>query len=330
MSVMTANGPIPASELGVTMMHEHIYVNLMREFRGTGLLNDRTEALLELKAYRELGGQSIVDATPAELSWGAAPDPGQWRRPVSADNPHQTGTRTEANALALRDLSIESGVHLILGTGHYRDPHLKDSVVQNEKADEVAERMVRDIEIGFGSSEIRAGIIGEIGSERWFISDLERRSFIAAARAHMRTGVPITTHAARWPNGVLQLELLGDEGVEPCAIVVGHCDTVPLMDYHAELAARGVFVQFDTFRHASGFHFERRVEFIRNLVQLGYEDRILVSHDVCETTHLQSNGGHGFTVIPVALRERLEALKMADVFELITVENPRRVFEGRS
>ncbi|UFU06603.1 phosphotriesterase family protein [Ruania halotolerans] len=325
---MTATGPVAANELGQTLMHEHIYVNLMREFRGTGLLNDHQEAVEELAAFAALGGGTIVDATPAELSAGAAPDPGGWRDPAPPESELSPASRTATNALALRDLSEQTGVRIVLGTGHYRDPHLTRTIVQSRDPEEVAEQLILDIREGFAGTGVRAGIIGEVGAERWFISELEHRSFLAAARAHRCTALPVTTHAARWPNGLLQLDLLAEYGVPPEAAIIGHCDTVPIPEYHQALAARGAYVQFDTFRHASGPHFERRVDFILKLVAAGFADQILVSHDVCETTHLRSNGGQGFTAIPSALRQRLEDLDMPEVYQAIMVTNPSRVFGG--
>ncbi|MGC0252479.1 phosphotriesterase family protein [Pseudactinotalea sp. Z1748] len=325
---MSATGPVSVAELGPTLMHEHIYVNLMREFRGTGLLNDEQEAEAELIAFAKLGGGTILDLTPVELSVGAAPDPGDWRS-LDRSIPDLTPlSRSAGNVKALRDLSTRTGVRIILGTGHYRDPYLAGTAVETADPAQVADHMVRDIEEGFSGTEVRAGIIGEVGAERWFISALEERSLRAAAMAHRRTSLPISTHAARWPNGLLQLELLGELGVPPEAVIIGHCDSVNIPEYHLELARRGAYVQFDTFRMSAGPHFERRVGFIQNLIRQGFGEQILLSHDVCETTHLRSNGGGGFTVILTALQQRMEALGLQSVYEDLIVHNPRRALGG--
>ena len=47
-SVMTVLGPVDADELGVTLPHEHVFLDLTREYRGNGLLND--PALAEARA----------------------------------------------------------------------------------------------------------------------------------------------------------------------------------------------------------------------------------------------------------------------------------------
>jgi hypothetical protein len=80
----------------------------------------------------------------------------------------------------------------------------------------------------FPPPALRAGVIGEIGADRWYVSAAEERSFRAAARAHLRTGLTISTHAARWPVGLEQLRLLTEEGADPRRVIIGHADSVPL------------------------------------------------------------------------------------------------------
>ena len=55
-TIVTVRGPISAGQLGITLMHEHISINLLREFRGDGLLNDASLAARELTRFREAGG----------------------------------------------------------------------------------------------------------------------------------------------------------------------------------------------------------------------------------------------------------------------------------
>ena len=39
-TVMTVTGPVAAADLGVTLPHEHVFLDLTREYRGNGLLNE--------------------------------------------------------------------------------------------------------------------------------------------------------------------------------------------------------------------------------------------------------------------------------------------------
>ncbi|HEY6740207.1 MAG TPA: hypothetical protein VI076_15295, partial [Actinopolymorphaceae bacterium] len=174
-------GPVAAKDLGVVLPHEHVFIDLLREYRGTGLLADETLAIEEVGRFRDAGGGTIVDCTSEGLG----------RRPE-----------------ALRRVSEATGVAIIMGAGHYRRPYLDEARLDALSVDALADEIVRDLEVGIADTGIRAGIIGEIGCDR-VLSAIEERVFRAAARAHRRTGLTITTHAARWPVGEPQLELLG-------------------------------------------------------------------------------------------------------------------------
>lgn len=325
--VMTALGPIDAESLGHVLVHEHVFINQMREYRGTGLLNDSTVMADELVAFRRSGGGTVVDVTTGELTVGAAPDPlGLFVENAQDALPDQElVTRHPSNVAALQRLSAETGVHLVLGTGHYRDPYLGSALDRFDVA-AVAESMIRDIRSGFPGTTARAGVIGEVGADKWYLSGREERVLRAAGRAAQATGVPVTTHAARWPVGTLQLDAVTGEGVDPRRVAIGHCDTVAIPEYHEELARRGAYVQFDTIREVdSGRALADRVSYVTNLVRKGYLSSVLLSHDVCLTDHLSSKGGTGF----LAVRERFApmlrdaGLDEGEVLEIL-VENPKR------
>src|SRR5690348_30206 len=263
---MTVLGPVPARQLGVTLPHEHVFIDLVREYRGDGLLNDHALAVEELAAFAAAGGRTVVDCT--SLGLGRDPE-------------------------ALARVARETGLNVVMGCGWYRDPYLPDELDQ-QPVEALAELVVRDIEEGVAGTGIRAGIIGEVGADRWYVSAREERSFRAAARAHHRTGLTITTHAARWPVGLPQLDLLAEERVDPRRVVVGHCDMVPDPDYHLALARRGAWVQFDTVHGESEYDVRCRVAWIRNLGDHGHLDQVLLSQDVCLRSDLRALGGPGY------------------------------------
>lgn len=328
MLINTSEATISGAELGPTLMHEHVLVNLTREYRGNGLLNNEELMVQELDFFVSAGGRSLVELTPAELTVGAAPDPAGVLEASSTDD-HGWPSRTPSSLFALRRIARASGVNLVLGTGHYRDPYLAGSWIDSHSVDQVAEMMVADIEEGMSGTDIKAGIIGEIGADKWYISALEERSFRAAARAQVRTGVALTTHAARWPVGIAQLDLMAEEGVDPRRVVIGHCDSVPIPAYHLAIAKRGAFVQFDNIRNESSQQVEQGVRLVRELVEAGFSSHILFSHDVCTTSHLRSAGGCGFDFVLTQFRDQLiDAGIPAEVVVQITEENPRRVLTG--
>lgn len=311
-TVVTVRGPVPAGQLGVTLMHEHIFINLLPEYRGDGLLNDAPLAVQELTRFREAGGTTVVDVTNASLG----------RHP-----------RT------LRAISEQTGVNIVLGAGLYRRQYLDTAWVDRTSTDALAEWIARDLTVGIGDTGIRAGIIGEIACDEW-ITAQEERSFRAAARAHKKTGTTITTHAARWPIGLAQLDLLAEEGVDLRRVIVGHCDTVnsvewtsaqQVMEYHEALARRGAYVQFDTIRRGSEHQLEVRVAYTRNLLRKGHAHQVLLSHDVCLASHLRANGGGGYDFLLTDFVPRLRSAGVStEEIALITVENPRRALTGAS
>ncbi|HEU4566402.1 MAG TPA: hypothetical protein VFR99_00105 [Marmoricola sp.] len=301
MAVMTVLGEVEADELGVTLPHEHVFVDLVREYRGDGLLNDPALAVAELSAFAEAGGRTVVDCTTV----GLGRDPS-----------------------ALVEVARATGLHVVMGCGFYRDPYLPADL-DRLPVDAVAELIVRDIEEGVDGTGVRAGVIGEIGADRAWMSAREERSFRAAARAHRRTGLTITTHAARWPVGGPQLDLLGEEGVDPGRVVIGHCDMVPDPDYHLSLARRGAWVQFDTVQGESEYDVRCRVAWLRNLAEHGHLDRVLLSQDVCLRSNLRAMGGCGYTYVVTGFAEVLRSSGFDDAdLRRLLVDNPRRALTG--
>jgi predicted metal-dependent phosphotriesterase family hydrolase len=300
--LMSVSGPVAPADLGVTMPHEHTFLDTMREHRGDGLVSDAALVTEELLEYRALGGRSIVDCT----SRGLRPQPA-----------------------LVRQVSEASGVTIILGTGFYRHPFLDEDWFDRHSTDEVADLIVRDIREGIDGSSVRAGVIGEVGCDR-FLTPAEERSFRAAARAHHETGLTITTHAARWADvGVRQLDLLESEGVTPQRVIVGHCDMVPDMDAHAALAERGAWVQFDSIGGEAPYRTRWLMGAIRRLDEAGFADRLLLSQDICLTSQMRAFGGPGYGYILRELRPLLHAEGLGDAWiERVLVDNPARALSG--
>ncbi len=131
--VMTVAGPVDAATLGPTLMHEHLLSSFFRELRRDGVLDDDELALSEIKIFAELGGKTIVECSSAELH----PQP-----------------------LRLRTLADRSGLNIIRGVGHYRDPYLDRDWFDRHDHVEIGEDMVRQIR--GGRDGVRPGIIGEM------------------------------------------------------------------------------------------------------------------------------------------------------------------------
>lgn len=326
-SAQTTDGEVAGQDLGRILPHEHIFINEMVEDRAAGLLNDAALMRAEIEAFARAGGGTIVELTTAELTAGAAPDPrGLYQGPPASGFPDH-GTRAAGNVVAIAELAVQTGVRIILGTGHYRDPYLDLESLDRHAldVDQIAETIVRDLTEGFPGTGVRAGIIGEVGADKWFVSAREERSIRAAARAHLKVGATVTTHASKWPVGGDVLDLLMAEGMDPSRVVIGHCSTIDIPEYHLDMAARGAWLQFDTIRGGADRVVNRWVGQVMALVRAGYLDRILLSHDVCLKTDLSINGGCGFTYLFREFLPRLGRAGLGDgELEQLVAVNPQR------
>ena len=294
-------GPVAPGSLGITMPHEHTFLDVMREYRGDGLVHDAALIDADLREYASLGGRTIVDVT----SRGLHPQPAR-----------------------LPALARDTGVTIVAGTGFYRHPFLDEDWFDRHSTDEVADLLIRDIREGIDDTGVRAGIIGEVGCDR-FITPAEERSFRAAARAHLATGLTITTHAGRWPVGLPQLRLLASEGVDPGRVIIGHCDMVLDQAYHLALVEAGAWVEFDTIQAEPDHVLDRTVAAIRALVEAGHEDRILLSQDICLVSQFRAMGGPGYGYILREFRGRLRAAGFGEAtIERLLVTNPARALTG--
>ena len=93
--------------------------------------------------------------------------------------PRNVGRRPEL----LREVAARTGLHVVMSTGWYREPWY-EPVVARSSVDECAALLVEEIRSGVPGTDIRAGIIGEMGTDDAWLTPIEERGFRAAARAH--------------------------------------------------------------------------------------------------------------------------------------------------
>lgn len=319
-TVATALGDLDVSNLGRTLSHEHLFMNIMLERRGDGLVHDERALIEELGVFRAQGGATIFDLTTAELTPGSTAD-------STADFAATEGqTRNPRNVEGIQRVSRAAGVHVVLGAGRYRDPFISANVVDVLGVDGIAEEIVRDLTLGIPGTSARAGLIGEIGSDKWFISPTEEKVFLASAKAHVATNAAVYTHAARWHVALDQIRLLVAHGTDPGKIAIGHVDTVPTPGYALTVAETGVFVGIDTINTARSHDVQFRINLVMELVKAGYLERILLSHDVCLSSQLAVNGGNGFGFVLGGFKRALmDAGLQEEEFEEIIGGNPARL-----
>lgn len=300
---MTVLGPVASVELGVTLPHEHVFIDMFRVNRNIATTFDEPERMaFELSRFAATGGGTIVDVTPRNV--GRRPD------------------------LLLR-VARETGLHIIMATGWYREPWY-EPVVARSSVDGCARLLIEEIEHGDVATGVRPGIIGELGTDEAWVSPIEERGFRAAARAHRATDLTLTTHAFGSPVGLVQLDLLEEEGVAPGRVIVGHCDTHLDGDYLDALIARGAWIEFDTIRVRNEWDFRRRAEALERIVERNRGHQVLLSQDICSRDLLATNGGEGYTcLVAQFLPYLLERGRLSeDEVQRLTTTNPQRALVG--
>lgn len=300
--IMTVTGPVPASQLGFTLMHEHLLLDLLKDsWSVNSLLYEPELALSEVRRYKEAGGVTLIDQTSRGL--GQQP-------------------------LAVRAIAEKTGLQIVLGCGWYREPYY-EPYLGRWYADQIAEQMVADLTVGIDDTGVRAGIIGELGAHDRWVSPIEERMLRAGARAQKQTGVTLTTHGTKSPVALQQLDILSEEGVDPNRVVVGHSHSWPYPEFHEEIVRRGAWLSFDTLSDTNEYELSKVVGLIKAVVDAGNIGRLLLSHDVCYRTHYVAYGGSGYDFIPTRLFGHLAKIGITeDMFTQIMVENPRRALTG--
>ncbi len=315
-AVNTVLGVIDTSELGFTLSHEHVGTNAAG-IRHTypdfidrsGMLEQATAALKE--AYDE-GLRTMVDVSTFDLG-----------RDVGL----------------MAEVSRASGVHIIAATGnHLAVPRPFGDV----SPDVIAPLYIKEIEEGIEGTGIKAGII-KVASDRGGVTPPQEVVLRAAARTHLRTGMPISTHT--WsPDrvGDQQVKVFEEEGVDLNRVYIGHSNDDTDLDYLLGLLDKGVWLGLDRFpggRAAGTPDWEGRTEVTKKLIDAGHKTRIMLSHDysvpkarngaaVQEERRKANPDGYNFITRKVLPRLKEMGVSDEDIRQIM-VDNPRRFFEGK-
>jgi len=315
-TIVTVRGEIPAEQLGFCLPHEHAFIDLVRVLP-TQLLAYDFQLIDHHLVHEEVA--EYVRAVEASPFAGSA-------RPGLVELTN--GSRMGRDPQALKHLAEELDLHVVMSCGWYREPWFEPDL-DHRSTNDLARHLVDEIEDGVAGTGVRPGIIGELGTDRDFVSPLEERVLRAGARAHQATGLTITLHARGSRVALEQIAVLAEEGVEPHYIIVGHADSIHDPEYHHQLARLGVWVEFDTLRGKVPYAAERGVRYILEAWRRGYASQLLLSGDVCALSHLHAYGGTGYDYLPSSLAGRLgDAGLSFDELRQVFVDNPRRALTG--
>ena len=339
--VQTVLGVIAPDAMGITLPHEHLLIDFKVMFaepaaaRDKGRaaepvslanlswvrqnfnanldnlrLTDEQVAIDEIMLFRHAGGATVVDPTPPSL----ARDP-----------------------LALARIARATGLNVVMGSGYYvAASHPPD--MDRKSVDDLACEMIADVTVGVGDTGVRAGLLGEIGATYpW--TDNERKVLRAAVVAQRETGAPLMVHPGRHPDMPRELaEFVRAEGGDVTRTIMCHIDrTIADVGAVIELARTGIWLEYDLFGLENSYYpynpsFDMpndggRMAHVLALIEAGYGDRLLLSHDIAYKTSLVKYGGYGYhhLLVNVVPRLRRKGVDDAGVRQLL-VDNPKRAF----
>jgi len=347
--VQTVLGLIEPNELGITLPHEHFLVdqtlggvffvepeklseralayqpvsleNLTwvryhtKDSLDNQILNDVDTAINEAMLFTYEGGQSIVDQT----NKGLGRDP-----------------------RALARISRATGLNIIMGSGYYADSPKTHDAVAALSEEAIAEEIVADFIHGAEGTNVRAGIIGELGCS-WPLKPNEAKGLRAGALAQQALGAGMNIHPGRNDRAPLEIvEILGSSGVDLKRVVISHMDRCGYsIETRLELLSAGCFIEYDLFGF-EGYYPARvalsegklpdcpndlgRVKEIIDLIERGYVAQILLSHDIGMKVMLTKFGGWGYAHL---LREVVPLMHVYGLRDehitAMMVDNPRRL-----
>ena len=269
-------------------------------------------ALQEVSRFRDFGGSTVVDATCR----GIGRDPA-----------------------ALQRISRQTGLHIVMGTGFYLE-RTHPPGVATSSVDDLKAIMLRDLLEGDERTGVRAGYIGEIGISQ-VVTPQEERVLRAAARAQADMGVALSIHLPGWERlGHQILDVVAEEGGYLERTILDHMNpSWRDWGYQTSLADRGAYLEYDMI--GMDFFFagdnaqcpsdEDNAVAITQLVEAGYTERLLLSHDVFLKMMLTRYGGNGYGYISEHFLPRLRRHGVSErAITTMMADNPARVLDVAS
>jgi phosphotriesterase-related protein len=332
---MTVLGPVDSAALGITLLHEHLWMD--------------SRPLLAVHGYAAGSHGPWDAATAAEARWNPGVHPGNYRLTdvdlvVSELGPFvAAGGQTIAELTPpslgrdprrVRQIAEGAGVHVIQGAGQYLEAVHEPWIADATEAG-IAARLVVDATEGIDDTGIRAGIYGEIGTSNP-VGHEELRVLRAVAAASRETGLAVSVHLHPWGyEGSAVLDELVSAGADPERVILGHVTTaIDRPDELSRLVDRGAILGFDLFgfdhsllgagRWPPSDHDAARA--VARLVQAGHRDRVILSQDIGVASRLRRWGSWGYAHLLEHVVPMLQGLGLTeDDLDAIIVRTPARL-----
>ena len=321
--VQTVTGPVDTAALGQVLMHEHVFVltpDVQQNYPEEWGSEDArvSDAVAKLTALAATGVRTIVDPTVVGL--------GRYIPRIQ-----RVAEQVDLNIVVATGCYTYKDVPFFF---HHRGPAL-DAALGTSVPDPMVDMFVGDLKQGIAGTGVRAAFLKCAIDAPGLTTGVER-VMRAVARAHGRTGAPITVHTHPGTRqGLAVQRVFAEEGVDPRRVVLGHSGDTTDADHLSELADAGFLLGMDRFGINLDTTFEARADIVVEMCRRGYAESMVLSQDAAcyidwvdpavmamltdwRYTHIHED------VLPY-LREHGVTDEQIDT---MLVANPRRYFEN--
>ena len=314
MEINGITGPIDTKNLGFTLMHEHIAIVdwSMRQAATNWFDKDIfvEKAVKVVKLTKECGVDTIVDLTPINLG---------------------------RDIHILHDVAMKAEMQIIAATGFF---YQEEIWMIDKPEEQLLKVLINDIEEGIQGTNIKAAII-KCATDSQGLTEINKKLLNITAKAHLETGIPICTHSLPDKEiGLAQQDFFEEKGVNLSNIIIGHCGDSNDVEYLERILNRGSYLGMDRFGADHVNPLGKRVATINELCKRGWANRKVLSHDAPVYYDMGKNNWEDFVnievenkpvdfryIIKFAIPEFLECGITDEQIKMMTVDNPRRIFE---
>lgn len=300
--IFTVNGVINSSDLGKTLIHEHVLVDFigadkisLSRWEHDVVIKKVLPYLLEIKTR---GFKSIVDCTPAFIG---------------------------RDVKLLQKLSEQSGLHILTNTGYYgaSDNKYLPKWAFTESAEQLAERWINEFKNGIDGTSVKPGFI-KTGVNSGALSKLHQKLIKAAAITHLKTGLTICSHTGPALPAYQELEILKANRVHPSSFVWVHANGSD--EDFIKIGKMGCWISLD---EIGDDNLDKNADTISILKTNGLLNQILISHDAGWYKPGEPDGGEfrGFTTIPDKFVPLIKTKGFSEnEINQLLIENPAKAF----
>lgn len=302
LQLFTTLGPMRAESMNVILPHEHVFVDL-RTWDQPGYAEGNVEDVLslmrpEIEKAEAQGISALVECSTVGV-----------------------GRRVDI----LKAVSEATGFPMVVPTGVYREPWIPDWIHAADEA-QLRDWMQSEIEDQIEDTGVKAGFI-KLSAGDDGITETEAKVLRAACQAAAPSGTVIGSHTIRGRVVRDQLDIIERAGYRPNRFIWIHAQSEPDFNLNLEIARRGAWIEYDTISRPELD--DLFIERILGMLNAGYADQILLSHDNGWYDPAKPGGGTPlpFTYLVETFLPKLSAKGVPDsIIHKLTVENPFRAF----